>query len=127
MTTEISKNVRQIVAGADLSAPASQYKVVTLDGVICSAALIRRAAGVLVYGNVASSHLGVAYIGITKAYMGLACASVGWPLAVANSGFLVPCASGDFSFARLSDSTAASGDLAQVTVDFCAPPSFIGG
>jgi hypothetical protein len=126
MTTHIKHELRQIVAGADLSGTGAQFKVVTLDGVICSAALFNRAAGILFYGGVASSFLGVAYVGITKAYIGATCASIGFPLAIANSGFLVPVTSGGFAVGRLSDATAASGDLAQVSVDFTAPPTFIG-
>jgi hypothetical protein len=60
-----------------------------------------------------------------KAKMGLACASIGWPLKVANSGYLVPCGSGDFSVARLSDATASSGDIAQVAFDFRGAPGYI--
>lgn len=125
MTTQLKQELRQVIAGADLTG--HEFRVVTLDGVICSAALFRRAAGILQYGNVASQHVSVAYSGIGKAYMGLACASVGWPLKVANSGWLTPCASGDFAVARLSDATAASGDISQVTFDFGAAPQFIGG
>lgn len=115
---------RQIIAGADLTG--KEYKVVTLDGVICSAALFNRAAGILAHGNVASAHISVAYAGLGKAYMGLACASVGWPLKIANSGYLTPCGSGDYSVARLSDATASSGDLAQVSFDFRTAAGYIG-
>ncbi len=123
MTTELFTRKRQLIAGADLTG--KEYKVVTLDGVICSAALFNRAAGVLVAGNTTSYHISVAYAGIGKATMGLGCSSVGWPLKIANSGYLVPCASGDFTVARLSDATANSGDIAQVSFDFIAAPGYI--
>lgn len=124
MTTELGTQLRQLIAGADLSG--LEWKVVTLDGIICSAANFNRAAGILRHGNPASYHVSAVCAGITKAFMGAACSSVGWPLKIANSGWLSPCASGDFSIGRLSNATCSSGDLAQVSVDFESPPSFIG-
>lgn len=116
MTIENDILMRSVVAAADLRADNFQFKAVTMDGTI--AAANQRAAGLLRTGNVASGHLSVVYAGFTKALVGGAVNTVGFPLKITTSGFLIACVSGDTSIGRLSDRVAASGDLAEVMVDF---------
>jgi hypothetical protein len=117
MTTEVDFKLRQVIAGQDLTIASTQFKVVTLDGLIAGANAIS-AGGILRHGAPASASVSIVYEGLAKAHLGLACNSVGWPLKVAASGWLVPCASGDTAVGRLGQFAAASGDLAEVSVDF---------
>jgi hypothetical protein len=131
MTTHIRHELAQIVSAEDLTAADKIYKAVTLDGTICQAASFRKFAGILFYagpiaGGINSSFVSVAYDGITKAAMGAAVSTVGFPLKVANSGYLVPCASGDMSVGRLFDALASSGDISRVWID-AANLGFFGG
>ena len=116
MTIENDIYVRSIVAAADLRAEGFHFKAVTLNGTVAGANQL--AAGILRTGNVASGHLSVVYSGLTKALVGGAVSTVGFPLKITTSGFLIACASGDTSIGRLGDRTASSGDLAEVSVDF---------
>lgn len=123
MTTEVDFKLRQVIAGQDLSVATAQFKVVTLDGLIAGANSIA-AGGILRHGAPTSANVSIVYEGLAKAFMGAACASVGWPLKIAASGWLIPCASGDTSVGRLGVFAAASGDIAEVTVDFKNPGYF---
>lgn len=129
MTTHISEEIFQVQAGADLSGSASRYKVVLLNGTIAAAAAVTRLAGILKYGNNSGYNCGVVYDGITKAIVGGAVSTLGWPLKVANSGFLIAAASGDNGVcARLwGETIPASGDVAQVLCDFTGAPGYLGG
>lgn len=125
MTTHIRHELRQIVAAEDLSGVGAQFKAVTLDGTICQAASNKKFAGILWHGGVSSAFVSVAYDGLSKAYVGAAVSTVGFPLKVANSGFLVPANSGDPFIARLDDALASSGDIARIHIDVF--PSIFGG
>jgi hypothetical protein len=106
-----------VTAAADLSGTASRFKVVTIGGTICSAALVKQAAGVLWHGGETGQGLSVVRAGVTKALSGVAISTVGYPITVADSGFLALTVSGGMTFGRALE-TCASGDLVPVMVDF---------
>ncbi len=117
MTTHIKHELVQIVAAEDLSDGVDQFKAITLDGTICQANSVKKFAGINWFGSTSGGFTSAAYVGITKASVGAAVSTVGFPLKVANSGWLIPCASGDMSVGRLFDALASSGDIARVMID----------
>lgn len=114
MTTHIREEAIQLVATEDLSG--AKYKAITFAGTIAQAAdRPARAAGICRFVCASGGHTGAIYEGITKAFVGGAVTTPGWPLMVANSGFLIAATSGGVALARMAQSTAAaSGDLAMV-------------
>ena len=113
MTTHIGGTTYQIQATEDLTG--AKLKIITLAGTIAQS-VDKQVAGICV-SNPASGYNGTAMVqGIGKAYVGGAVGTVGYPLKVANSGFLVVSTSGDLSVAR-SLAVAASGDLCPVFID----------
>lgn len=134
MTTHIREEIIDVTAAADLSAQASRFKVVTFAGTIALAADKAAFAGILKFGAQSGFIGGAVQEGVTKALVGAAVSTPGWPLKVANSGFLVAAASGDISSvvgrflkSTVGLTTAASGDLAMVSVDFMRCPGYWGG
>lgn len=115
MTVHITEEMMGFVATADLSAPSAKYKVVTIGGTI--AASLPQALGVLKYGTSSGGNGSAIYAGVTKAFVGGAVSTVGWPLTVTTSGFLVAATSGQLTCGRAM-AVAASGDVAFVAVDF---------
>lgn len=121
MTTHIKEEAIQVVATEDLTP--GRHKVITFNGTIAQAAdRAARAAGVCRFVVTSGGHTGAIYDGITKAYVGGAVSTPGWPLMVANSGYLIVATSGQLSCARLAqNAAAASGDLAVVFAGFISP------
>ena len=117
MTVHQQQQLVTVAATADLSGAASRFKVVTIGGTICSAALCKQAAGILWHGAEIGQGASVVREGITKMLAGAAVATVGYPLAVANSGFAALVVSGGYAFGRARE-TCSSGDLVAVEVDF---------
>jgi hypothetical protein len=117
MTVHNQIQLKTVASVADLSGAASRFKVVTIGGVICSAALVRQAAGILWHGGEIGQGSSVVREGIAKAYAGIAVGTVGYPITVADSGFLTLVVSGGISFGRALE-TCSSGDLVKVEVDF---------
>lgn len=115
MTTDLSFESMPVTATEDLSAAAQRFKGVTLNGTIAANNL--RAAGILRSGGKTGETVSVIYEGITKVVVGAAVNTVGYPLKLTTSGFVIAAASGDLTFGR-SVTTAASGDLMQAMVDF---------
>lgn len=95
----------------------AQYKLVTLSGTIQQSGSIGRLAGICKHKINSGYNAGVVYEGATKAFVGGAVSTPGWPLKSANSGWMVACASGDPMVARFFGTTAASGDIAPVLID----------
>ena len=115
MTTHIDeKPAIQILATEDLTI--AKYKAVTLNGTICQAANIKLVAGISKTSPGSGYNTQVIYAGITKAFMGAAVSTIGFPLKVANSGWIIPCNSGDTSIGRAL-TTAASGDVSGLMLD----------
>ncbi len=117
MTVHQNQELVTVPATADLSGIASRFKVVTIGGTICSAALVKQAAGILWHGAEIGQGASVVRAGITKALAGIAVGTVGYPLSVANSGFLTLTVSGGYTIGRARE-TCASGDLVPVEVNF---------
>lgn len=115
MTTDLKYSAMPVTAGADLDTAASRFKAVTLNGTI--AANPNLAAGILRHGGKTGETLSVIYEGITKVLAGAAISTVGFPITVTTSGFIIAASSGGTSIGR-SLTTCASGDLVQVAVDF---------
>lgn len=94
----------------------AENKMITLGGTIAQAASARKVAG-LINSSTGSgyNHLAV-MLGIDKALAGAAVTSAGWPIALANSGFITNAASGDYIVGRFL-TTCASGDLVEVAID----------
>ena len=116
MTVHQNQTLITVQATADLSAVASRFKVVTLSGTICSAALVKQVAGILWNGGEIGQGLAVVREGVTKAIAGAAISTVGYPITVADSGFITLVVSGGYSFGRARE-TCSSGDLVPVEVD----------
>ena len=123
MTTHIRESAYQVRATEDLSG--ARYKAITLGGTIAQAANYKQIAGICKTSPGSGYNSQAIYEGITKALVGAAVSTLGWPLKVANSGWLTPCASGDVSFGRFAN-TANSGDLVEVFID-ATNPGFFGG
>lgn len=114
MTTHIEEKSYQVLATEDLSG--AKYKMITLAGAIAQAANYKTAAGLCKTAPGSGYNTQAVYEGITKAFMGGAVTTIGYPLKVANSGFLVAANSGDGTVGRALTS-CASGDICAVTID----------
>lgn len=115
MTTHVNRILTYTIRATEDLANA-KHKFVTIGGTIAQAASGFRTAGLLETSVGSGYNHGVTALGIGKAYAGAAVASLGWPVAVANSGFVTNAASGNFVVGRFLE-TCASGDLVQVYVD----------
>lgn len=120
MATDIKKDVFTIAAAQDLTAASALFKVVTFGGTIAAAADTARWAGVNVTNVASGENASAAYVGIFKASFGAAVSTPGWPLKVANSGWLTAAASGDTTIGR-AVAAVASGDLAMGMFNFMNP------
>jgi hypothetical protein len=115
MSTDLDIKLIQVTAGADLDGEGSKFKAVTLAGTIAATPLL--AAGVLRHGAKNGEQLSVAYEGVFKAIFGAAVSTVGYPLTVTTSGFIIAASSGGATIGR-SRATVASGDIANAFFDF---------
>lgn len=115
MTVHIDEDVITISAAADLSAAGAKYKAVTIGGTI--AASPATAIGILKYGASSGGNASAVYEGLSKAYVGVAVSTLGWPLTVTTSGWLTTATSGNQTVGRAL-ALAASGDIVPVAIDF---------
>lgn len=115
MATDIDFKLLQVTAGADLSGEGSKFKAVTLNGTIAANANL--AGGILRHGADSGKAVSLVYEGITKVLAGAAISTVGFPITITTSGFVIAASSGGSSIGRAL-STCASGDLVQAAVDF---------
>lgn len=112
MTTHINNSLVITVKATEALA---KFKMATIAGTIAQAAS-GRAFGGLVQTEVGSGYNhGLVASGIVKAYTGAAVTSLGWPAALANSGYITNAASGNIPVGRFLE-TANSGDLVQVLI-----------
>lgn len=116
MTTHINGMGYQVRAAEALA----KFRAMTLAGTIAQAE-DKRVAGICVTDGASGYNATAIMSGITKAFIGGAVSTIGYPLKIANSGWLVVCASGDQQFARALN-TGASGDLLEVAVDAFSLP-----
>lgn len=113
MTTHIGGDSYQVQAAEDLTG--AKLRCINLAGTIAQATE-KKGVGILTTYT-ESGYNATAFIrGIHKAYVGGAVSTVGYPLKVANSGWLVVATSGDGFVARAL-ATAASGDICPVLFD----------
>lgn len=115
MATDLDFDLIQVAATADLSGEGSKFKAVTIGGTIAATPLL--AAGILRHGAQSGGTLSVAHRGVFKALFGAAVSTVGYPLTVTTSGWVIAASSGGATIGR-SLSTVASGDLAKAMFDF---------
>jgi hypothetical protein len=115
MTTHITEDLYGVVATVDLSAPALRYKIINLNGTLAAGPNL--AAGILKYGANSGGTASAITFGITKAFAGAAVGTVGYPLTVTTSGYLIAASSGGVTIGRAL-ATCASGDIVSATVDF---------
>jgi hypothetical protein len=113
MTTHIKEESIQVVATENLQG--SALKAITLNGTI--AASPRTAAGVSKSSVTSGQHASAVYQGLTKAYFGGAVSTIGWPVTVTTSGFLIAAGSGNSTIGRAL-AVVASGEIGAVAVDF---------
>ncbi len=123
MTTHIEEKSYQVLATEDLSG--AKYKMITLGGTVAQAANYKQSAGICKTAPGSGYNTQAVYEGLTKAYVGAAVTTLGYPLKVANSGFLVVANSGDSVVGRAL-TAAASGDIIPVAIDL-KTVGFFGG
>jgi hypothetical protein len=117
MTAELYNSSIAVVATEDLTG--AKHKAVLIAGTIAQAASYKMAAGICKTAPGSGYNTQVVLEGVTKVYMGAVVTTPGWPLKVANSGFLTPCASGDMAVGRyLGTAACASGDIVEAGIDF---------
>jgi hypothetical protein len=120
MATDINKEVFSITAAQDLNVDSTRFKVITFGGTIGAAADTARWAGVNVTAANSGEQASAAYFGVFKASFGAAVTTPGWPLKVANSGWLTAAASGDTTIGR-AVAAVSSGDIATGMFNFTNP------
>jgi hypothetical protein len=129
MTTH-NENKRYIVqATADLSAQASRFRAVSINGALVAAATAAGASGQAIGILQSSARSGdlatYVYEGITKVVAGAAVSTLGFPVMVGSNGYIFAANSG-FSHVGRALEVAASGDLFQAMVDFSNLPLWSG-
>lgn len=115
MATDLEFSTVQVAATEDLSADSRKFKAVTLAGTIAATPLL--AGGILRHGGRSGETVTLANQGLCKALFGGAVNTVGYPLTVTTSGFIIAASSGGATIGR-SRFTCASGDLALAFFDF---------
>ena len=102
------------------------FKVASIVGTVAAGSPL--AIGIIRGTGAVGAQIPVVFKGITKAVVGGAVTTPGYPLSVAaTSGFLVAAASGGTHFGRyLGTAAAASGDLVPVMVDFTHKTAWAG-
>lgn len=115
MTTHISEDLLGIAATVDLSSAALRYKIINLNGTLASGPAL--AGGILKYGATSGGTASAVTYGITKAFAGAAISTVGFPITVTTSGYLIAASSGGVTIGRAM-ATCASGDIFSAAVDF---------
>lgn len=95
------------------------FKGLTFGGTIAASPL--QAAGIARSTAKIGQGVSVVYEGITKVKAGAAVSTVGYPLTLTTSGFVIAATSGSPSIGRAM-TTAASGDLLKAMVDFMTLP-----
>lgn len=125
MTTHIREENLQVTATEDLSATSARYKAVTFAGTI--APDNKRVAGIMRFGATSGGLVTAIVEGLTKADIGGAITTPGWPVKATTSGWLVAAASGDQVLGRyIGQIAVASGDRVPISLD-CKVPTAWGG
>jgi hypothetical protein len=118
MTTE--ENYSQTAVAATIEITADMlWKGITFGGTIAASPL--QAVGIIRSTAKIGQGVGAVYDGITKVKAGATVTTVGYPLTLTTSGFVIAATSGSPSIGRAM-SAAASGDLLKALVDFKTLP-----
>lgn len=123
MTTDGRKNAWSIVATEDLSVATARFHAVSFAGLVVASS--SRAAGILYTSAKSGERCSVIYEGVAKVAAGGAVSTLGYPLKITTSGWLVVAASGDATCGRAT-ATCASGDLVEAFIDFMTVPAWPG-
>ncbi len=130
MATENEQKLISVAATADLSAQATRYRAVTIFGALVAANQAvgtgGGVAGILKSSTRSGETASLVYDGITKGVFGAAVSTAGWPIMSGSSGYLFAATSGGLTCGRLLDTSAASGDMAQIAVDLKTLQYFAG-
>lgn len=128
MTTTNENTSYNVLAAADLSAQASRYRAISLNGVLLpglAAGATGQVAGILTSSSRSGELATYVRQGITKVVAGAAVTTLGYPVMTGSGGYMFAAASGGIYCGRALE-VAASGDLFQVNVDFVGFPTFTG-
>lgn len=123
MATDGRKNAWSVLATEDLSVAAARFHAVSFAGLVVGSS--SRAAGILYTSAKSGERASIIYEGVAKVAAGGAVSTLGYPLKITTSGWLVVAASGDASCGRAT-ATCASGDLVEAFVDFMTVPAWPG-
>lgn len=120
MATEDRLKKIAITATADLSSGALDntgvlHKAVTLNGAIAPTPNL--AGGLLKNKGAIGEPVAVAVEGLMKGWAGAAISTVGYPVTITASGFIIAASSGDYTIGKTLE-IAASGDLRPFLLDF---------
>ena len=119
MATDGNNKKWAINATEDLSVATARFHAVSFAGLVVAS--YSRAAGILVTSARSGERVGVVYEGVQKVAIGGTVTTLGFPLKITTSGWIVAAASGDTTIGR-STVACASGDLAEAFVDFMTLP-----
>lgn len=123
MSTHGRQNAWSIVATEDLSVATARFHAVSFAGLVVASS--SRAAGILVTSAKSGERISAVYEGIVKAAIGGTVTTLGYPLKITTSGWLIAAASGDATCGRATVA-CASGDLAECFIDFMTVPAWPG-
>lgn len=116
MTIEQRVQYLNILAGEDMTVAGKLHKAVTMNGTI--AANARDVVGFAKSKAPIGTGLRIADTGVVKVFAGAAVSTVGFPVTVTTSGFVIASPVGSASIGK-SFTTANSGDLFPILAD-CA-------
>lgn len=115
MATDLAYKAFPVAATEDLSDPSRRFKAVNIGGTIAASANL--AGGILRNAPKSGETAELIFEGITKVLAGAAVSTLGFPLTITTSGFIIAASSGGASIGRALE-TCSSGDLVQAMVDF---------
>lgn len=121
MSTESKISVYNVLATEDLTATTAMFKAVGFGGTIVADPLA--AAGILRSHAKIGAQASAVFEGQTKAVAGAAITTPGFGITITTSGFIIAASSGGKTCGRALTS-AASGDLIPVFVDFTGISAF---
>jgi hypothetical protein len=123
MTTSGRQNLWSVQATEDLSVATARFHAVSLAGLVVAS--VSRVGGILVTSARSGERVSLVYEGVAKVAAGGAVSTLGYPLKITTSGWLIVAASGDQHVGRAL-ATCASGDLVEAFVDFMTLPAWAG-
>lgn len=129
MTVSNESRSYNVLATSDLSAQATRFRAITLNGVVVptatAAGASAQAAGILTSSSRSGELATYVYDGLTKMVAGAAISTLGFPIMVGSLGFIFAASSGASHIGRTLE-VAASGDLFMGHVNFQSLPLWSG-